>query len=443
MTAILSVPAILNGYPFLFDDSGTYIRAAIDRAVPEDRPIYYSVFLLLLHWKALWPAVIAQCGAVAALIWLLGFRLFRVTSVAFYAGLAAGLAVASTLPWFAGQIMPDIFAGVLFLALILLVFCWERQSWPERIFCLACVAASVAFHNANLLLALCAAPVFFIVRLLGWRSESRLIVRAGAIAVAIGVSAAALVGANVYAFHKVTLSPSASTFLLARFIEDGPGIETLKANCPASGWRVCGHLQELVDFRPPADNPEDSVADEFLWSLVGPLGGFRAMEPESATINAEVIRHYPLEVLSHAVMSAISLAPKVNVGAKTAFHAIAPEDYVATTITRVYGPEDAARMLASAQARGALPLPAVNVVSDVVLIGSLGFLLVALVRSRGRDNAVYYAIIAMLLCLAANLFVMGALSGPYERYEARVVWLIPLFAALTAARWRGIAPRPS
>jgi hypothetical protein len=35
----------------------------------------------------------------------------------------------------------------------------------------------------------------------------------------------------------------------------------------------------------------------------------------------------------------------------------------------------------------------------------------------------------------ANAFVTGVLSGVYERYQGRVVWLVPLLAGLLVSAW--------
>jgi hypothetical protein len=41
----------------------------------------------------------------------------------------------------------------------------------------------------------------------------------------------------------------------------------------------------------------------------------------------------------------------------------------------------------------------------------------------------------MLLAVLVNAFATGALSAPVDRYQARIIWLVPLAAAL------GLAPR--
>ena len=47
----------------------------------------------------------------------------------------------------------------------------------------------------------------------------------------------------------------------------------------------------------------------------------------------------------------------------------------------------------------------------------------------------------VLAGLAANAFATGALSGPHDRYQARIAWLVVLPPALAAMRPRYAASR--
>jgi len=57
---------------------------------------------------------------------------------------------------------------------------------------------------------------------------------------------------------------------------------------------------------------------------------------------------------------------------------------------------------------------------------------VAGLRRRAALGGVYAAILAALL---ANAFVSGALSGVFDRYQSRFVWLAPFGAALMLLAW--------
>ena len=106
--AVLLWPAVWNGYPIVFADTGTYLSQAIHLYLGWDRPVFYSLALFVLHWKiALWPAIVAQALLAA---WVLALTL-RALSLdrRLLPPLALGLSLLSWLPWLVCEIMPDSF----------------------------------------------------------------------------------------------------------------------------------------------------------------------------------------------------------------------------------------------------------------------------------------------------------------------------------------------
>ncbi|MEE3502697.1 hypothetical protein [Acidiphilium acidophilum] len=67
--ALMLWPALHNGFPLIFSDTGTYISQAMEFHLGWDRPPFYSFFILALDWgRSLWPPVLAQCLATSWLI---------------------------------------------------------------------------------------------------------------------------------------------------------------------------------------------------------------------------------------------------------------------------------------------------------------------------------------------------------------------------------------
>jgi hypothetical protein len=151
---LLLWPAFWNGYPIVFSDTGTYLTQAIERYVGWDRPVFYSLFLLPLHMTVTtWPVIAVQALLLAHLLHLLRRSLLPGTSVWWLVPVAAALAVASPLPWLVSQLMPDVFTGVLVLALALLILCGDRLCTGERIWLVALTALAIAVHQSHVLLA--------------------------------------------------------------------------------------------------------------------------------------------------------------------------------------------------------------------------------------------------------------------------------------------------
>ena len=126
--ALLLWPALWNGYPIVFADTGTYLSQAIHRYAGWDRPVFYSLFMLPLHLTlTVWPVVAAQALLAAWVLWLVVRVLApAVSAVAFVTGWPA--VVGTWLPWLVCELMPDLFTPLLVLVLGLLAVAPERVS---------------------------------------------------------------------------------------------------------------------------------------------------------------------------------------------------------------------------------------------------------------------------------------------------------------------------
>jgi hypothetical protein len=119
ITALL-LPAIWNGFPLVFADTGGYLERAFQANLEIGRSALYGAFLAAGISLLFWPNVIIQA---AATLWISGL-VFRVHGLSGRPGLAvlvvSGLSALTSLPWYAGQLMPDIFLPLTVLAIHLL-----------------------------------------------------------------------------------------------------------------------------------------------------------------------------------------------------------------------------------------------------------------------------------------------------------------------------------
>src|SRR6516225_1596757 len=116
MAVLFLLPALDNGFPFLYSDSYYYLGGAGLSHIPPNRPIYYAWFTRVFdlpilvhsstnqipwHLKGLspWPSVAAQSLITAWIIWLFASALFRLTETSRLLLLALLLALGTSLPW--------------------------------------------------------------------------------------------------------------------------------------------------------------------------------------------------------------------------------------------------------------------------------------------------------------------------------------------------------
>lgn len=417
-SALLLWPALYNGYPLVFADTGTYLSQAVHFYLGWDRPGFYSAFLLALHLTlTTWPAIIAQAVLCAHLLHLTRRALLPKVSAWWLMALAGGLAVATALPWFAAQLMPDLFTGLLVLALGLLAFAPHRLSRAERWWLTGFASFMIAAHQSHLLLAAALVPVLFglgrWLRTLAWR-DARWLVMPPAVA------AIALIGVNLAAFQRASVSPYGNVFLLARMIYDGPGMHTLRRTCPQQHWRLCPYLDQF----PPS-------ADLFLWRSDGPVaraGGAKLVSAEANAIIAATLAAEPMTEIDAVLRNGARQLARFATGDGL----VAWPREVTPWIHRDFPAWEAATYDAARQTRDRLVVPDwLATLHHVVAIGGVLLCLAALPRALARRDIAAGFILLMLAALVLNALITGGLSGPHDRYQSRVMWLPPLLAALS------------
>ena len=154
MIAALLWPALWNGFPIVFHDTGGYLARPFEGTLAFGRSAFYGAFLALGIPLGFWPNVAAQAALIA---WLVVLTL-RTHGFGGRPWLAAatvvGLSGVTGLAWFASQLMPDILVPVAALSIYLLAFRAQAIGRGETILLGAVLAAAMASHMSTLTLAL-------------------------------------------------------------------------------------------------------------------------------------------------------------------------------------------------------------------------------------------------------------------------------------------------
>src|SRR5689334_14140707 len=140
----LLLPAIWNGFPLVYPDTGGYLARPLTGTLELGRSAFYGAFLIAGSPLSFWPNIIAQAALV---LWLIALTL-RVNGLGrrpwLLLGIVLVLTVATSLPWFASQMMPDVLFPAGVLAVYLLVFGNLRLG--EQIALCAVIACSIVSH---------------------------------------------------------------------------------------------------------------------------------------------------------------------------------------------------------------------------------------------------------------------------------------------------------
>jgi hypothetical protein len=427
---ILLAPAIWNGFPILFYDSGDYFVRIIDGALNNGRSIVYGAFLYGLRNPNLWPVAILQCTVTAWTIYLVlrthGLKgRFAALPLALV-GVTAILSVSTALAWVAGMMMPDLFAALGVLGLYLLLLKRESLGRYERYGLVALIAFSAAAHNATL--AVIAALFGAAVLLHLWCRNQ--IAHAGLkqAILAIVLAIALVPTTGLFAVGNFAWTPGGAGFIFSRLVQDGIAQRYLADNCPDPKLKLCEVRHALPD-----------KADDFLWHQGdrGPfahIGGFQGGSDEMKRIAIDSLFQYPLMHLHAAIGTTLEQLVSVRTGDQI----VADQGYT-YGILHDNEPQMRPAIETSMQRRGKLEtlFPALNKIHEPVTLAAMAFLplLLLLAWRRGEMRDTDKLAAAVILALLANAFVTGVLSNPHDRYGARIGWTAPLVWSLLIVQW--------
>jgi hypothetical protein len=422
---ILLAPALWNRFPFLEYDTGGYLARWFEGYLVPSRSTVYGLFAVAGWPLDFWPEVVVQTGAA---VWVIGLvlRAYGFGDRPFaLVGTVATLALTTALPFLAGILLTDIFAGTAVLALHLLVFAPAQLTRGERIGVALFVAFAASTHSATFAV-LAAVVVVAMAARLWWRDVAPGL-RRGAVAVALG--AALLVGTNFALSGKLAWTPGGYGILFARMVQDGIVGRYLDDHCPDPKIRLCPYRHVL----PP-------TADDFLWGGGGPfdaLGRFDGLGEEMRTIVLESLVDYPGAQIGAAVADTAEQLVRVATG-----EGMESDLYHTYGIIDRYMPRVAPAMRAAHQQRGALDFRALNRLDvPVALLSMLMLPVVMAMARRGNFGDLGGLAATVAVAIVVNAAVCGALSNPHDRYGARMVWIATFAVALVPMRLVAARPR--
>ncbi|MDA9438530.1 hypothetical protein XH98_05195 [Bradyrhizobium sp. CCBAU 51745] len=409
---LMIAPAFWNGYPLLQWDTGGYLARWYEGYLVPSRS---TVFGLYLHYGESFGFWINLAIQSLATLWLLQLtlRVLSMMQTARFVAISLLLIVSTALPWLASMLLTDIFAGLSVLSLFLLIVGGSRISGFEKAALFVFTAFAAATHSATLgvLLGLCA--VGWMVRpwlgpSLGPRLPMSGLAQASLTIVAGGMM---LIAANHALSGKWAWTPGGTGVAFGRMMQDGIVARFLGDHCPREHFKLCPYRNELPD-----------TADEFLWgkSMFNTLGRFDGLGDEMGTIVERSLADYPAWQLGAALRAMGRQLLHVATGEGASVWI--PHTY---GIIERYIPAQVAPMRAARQQNWELDFDTINrlhvPVALVSMLGLLALLGHALAYRRLDDLTLLAATVT--LALLGNAFICGVISGPHDRYGARMVWL--------------------
>lgn len=450
---------VLNGFPLTFDDTPGYLEPAFNilhRAAqpawtpPPDlsphgppsanifflRPFGYMLFLLpFASGWGVWLIPLAQGILAAAVLRAALTAAGAPDRPGIFLGIAAVLGLTTSLSLHAATIMPDFLTGLLILLVYVVVVRWAALGMVQRSLIVAAITGMTVAHLSHL------AILGGMIVLLGlwalWKDRGILRPLALGVLLPVVLAAGLLTTSNLLTAGRMVLSESSPVFLLARLIGDGPARDYLAEACHSRDYLLCDSLDTLG-----RSAPGYVASDYFLWHPDGArrrFGDQPRFVAEAAEIAHDTIASRPVAVAEHALANAVSQFLKVQSDDTL-------NDPVKPLTRRLFSRFPAAVYAAfdrSLQTQQRFPRSRLALVEDLSLsLGMLGLATMGLGRWRRVGDRVRMLLLVIGLGLVLNAIVTGGLSAVHDRYQNRVIWLVP-FAALVllaTARSRDALP---
>ncbi|MCC5991354.1 MAG: acyltransferase [Rhodobacteraceae bacterium] len=462
-TGALMLSALMNGGAALYYDSVVYLHppegflrligllpeipqtgAGVEGALPatpaaegprlvhSGRSMFYQIVAAgALEFGRLWPLIALHAALVAYPAALLMQRVVgHAPRWGFVLGMAA-LGLLTPLGLSISVAMPDILVGVLALVIAALMAGWSALSWAERTALFMIAVFAMVSHASHLLLGL-ALPLV----LLALPLPKAALLRSAAL---IWLAAFAAVGLE--SAQKTLQQRSGDVVLLTRphltahMVDHGPGVDYLRAACPEAGFEMCNHLDHLpVEWR---EFLFGGRTPETRFLVDAPLAAQIAISKEQFALTAAIIAHDPVAVMDFAARAALRQLLRFDPAGVQI-----PSDDLPDWLEAHPGWMTAQVEAAPLRSTGSLlgALHASTAALALLGLAALGWAWRCPKALRGQETLLV-AVTALLLAVLINAAICGILASPYDRFQARIIWLIPLaaLAVLATRRWPGLA----
>ncbi len=241
--------------------------------------------------------------------------------------------------------------------------------------------------------------------------------------------AAILLACNFALSGQLAWTPGGSGVAFGRMLQDGLVKRYLDDHCSKEHLKLCPYRNELPQ-----------TGDDFLWgkSVFNDLGRFKGLGDEMAYIAWHSVIAYPGAQSEAAIEATAKQLVSVATGEGS-------NNWLAHTygIIQRYLPQEFAAVRNAHQQHWEFDFTTINLVhvpiallSELLLVGILAG---AAWRRKLDDVALMAGTVA--LALFGNALLCGVLSGPHDRYGARMVWIATLVVVIAGILHRGQGAR--
>ena len=426
-TLILCIIGLYNGYPLVYSDTGTYIYSGFDKFIPVDRPITYGLFLRFFSFNySAWFVILFQ-NFITAYVMYEFLKIFFLKMKRFsliYYSILLFLVLFTGIGWYSNQLMPDFFAPLIILIIFTLLISKDISIFSQILLSII-LLGGLTTHFSHLVIASLVIAFIIFIKVLFMRNLKEYSFRRVFVVSALVFSGWIVLPIINYITEKqFILSKGSHVFLMAHLNDTGVLKKFLNEYCTSNEFKDC----KLCQYK---DSLPNDLAT-FIWSsnILENTGGWENSKEEYNKIIYATLKNpkYLFLNIYRSVTYGFVQLTKNEIGqGLTAYNpGSAPYGQIHWRFNAELN-----NYLNSRQNLWngvSLKFDTLNKFHLTLLIISL-FMLVLIVTSPiyfRLDSIARYFLIFAILSIIINSFVTAGLNSPCERFQARIVWLLPL-----------------
>lgn len=435
---LLSWVAFHNEFPLVYSDTGTYLISAINNEVPHDRPKLYGEFINITSNYSLWGTIVVQNIILCISLFNFYTTVSNKKSKGHFLFITALIAGLTGLSWYSGQLMPDVFSAILILSSLSIIL-RDRFSLINNSTDALIIIAAISFHNSHVVIAFLLAFTFVCMALLNHfqlisiplnELNKKLKLLLGVFL--IGAFTAPIVHYNYEG--RFEYAKSSHVIILSKFAENGILKEYLQDKCKdpifASDHKFCDCYENI-----------NGRITDFLYSPTSPLkihkGWGRQSKEEYSFFIKDILSNpkYLKRTLSSSLQNIFSQLFSIKVGSGLRKYGEGTSTHY---VMHHHFKGDAWNYDASLQNNKGLHPDSFDTINNVLCFGSILFSLYLISNPTLATKKQRMAVILILIAIVINSIASGGLHVCYDRFQTRVVWLLPLISLIIISNNKSI-----
>jgi hypothetical protein len=426
-TFIVCYIAFLNHFPLVYDDTGTYVSSGFEHYLPNDRPVFYGIFIRHISLAtSLWFVVLAQ-GL------LISYTVFRTFDM-FYSGNKRNflfitsiifLTVFTGISHNVSIILPDIFSPIGILCLLTLLLNNKISKWQRGVL-IVILTYCMLVHFSNFLIFSSLTFLLLAYNIVRRIKKKPVAFKRNRL---IGIYASLLSVLVItpvvnYSYSKqFVYSKGSHVFMIAHLLETGILDDYLRNECAHKNYKLCNYV--------------GNYGGNFMWdwntSPLYKMGGWDSTRKEYNAIILDIVTtpKYAKELILQGFEYSFIEMFSFDIPKNGVYLGDSPP----LSVINKYFPKYFGVYTSSLQNIGALDFTLTDEFQRILVFASLALLLCVIVSASLFNilpTELKWLTVLILVFGYLNAAICANFSTIHNRFQNRIAWLVPMVAIMVA-----------